>query len=456
MLQPAARDQHAGLDQRLDDRFVGIALFTFVIDDALAGEARRRLRKSAILVDRVRNGRIDPAVLQFASVCSPDFEVVAAMSGRSMHKAGSVFVGYMIAGKQRHRKIITALAFQRMITSHAGEHARVDGAHLFKSVDARLLENGFSKFVGENEEIARLHPVVGRRVNNLIKTIGNLRRKTDRAIAGQCPRRRRPDCNGCVAHKFEGNRDIALIVAFQRNIRDRKLHPNLIAGVVLVLDLGFRQRGFFDHAPHHRFRTAVQRSVGGKLHQLAGDLRLGKKIHRRIGMRPVALDAEPLEFLALYIEPVFGVGPAFLPKGNHRRRIGKIRLCFVLRSVVLFFDFPFDREAVAVPSRDIVRIVAEHLLAARDDILQNLIEGVPDMDIAIGVGRTVMQDEFVAAFRGRAELPVQIALFPASQDLRLALRQARTHGKFGLRQKQRFGIVALGLRHGGLCSRAAS
>ena len=111
---------------------------------------------------------------------------------------------------------------------------------------------------------------------------------------------------------------------------------------------------------------------------------------------------------------------------------------------------------MAVPSRDIVRIVAEHLLAARDDILQNLIEGVPDMDIAIGVGRTVMQDEFVAAFRGRAELPVQIALFPASQDLRLALRQARTHGKFGLRQKQRFGIVALGLRHGGLCSRAAS
>ena len=133
MLQPAARDQHASVDQRLDDRFVGITLFTFVIDDALAGEARSRLRKSAVLVDRVRNGRIDPAVLQFRSVCNPDLEVVAAMSGRCMHEAGSVFVGYMIAGKQRHRKIITALAFQRMITSHAGEHARVDGSHFFKT-----------------------------------------------------------------------------------------------------------------------------------------------------------------------------------------------------------------------------------------------------------------------------------------------------------------------------------
>ena len=66
MLQPAARDQHAGVDQRLDDRFVDITLFAFVIDDALAGEARSRVRKSAVLVDRVRNGRIDPAVLQFA------------------------------------------------------------------------------------------------------------------------------------------------------------------------------------------------------------------------------------------------------------------------------------------------------------------------------------------------------------------------------------------------------
>jgi hypothetical protein len=172
-------------------------------------------------------------------------------------------------------------------------------------------------------------------------------------------------------------------------------------------------------------------------------------------MRPVTLDAEPFEFLTLHVEPVFGVSPAFLPEGNHRGRIRKIRLCLVLRAVVLFFDFPFDREAVAVPPGNVVRIVAEHLLAARDDILQDLVERVPNVDIAIGIGRAVMQDEFVTALRDTAQLPVEIALFPACEDFRLALRQARAHGVFGLRQKQRFGIVALGLRHGGLCSRAA-
>ena len=43
MLEPAARDQHAGLDQRLDDGLVGVALLALVGDDALAGEARRLL-----------------------------------------------------------------------------------------------------------------------------------------------------------------------------------------------------------------------------------------------------------------------------------------------------------------------------------------------------------------------------------------------------------------------------
>ena len=41
MLEPAARDQHAGVDQGLDHRLVGVALLALVVDDALAGEARR-------------------------------------------------------------------------------------------------------------------------------------------------------------------------------------------------------------------------------------------------------------------------------------------------------------------------------------------------------------------------------------------------------------------------------
>ena len=50
MLEPAARDQHAGLDQRLDHGLVGVALVALVGDDALrlpreAGRAAWSVKK---------------------------------------------------------------------------------------------------------------------------------------------------------------------------------------------------------------------------------------------------------------------------------------------------------------------------------------------------------------------------------------------------------------------------
>ena len=229
----------------------------------------------------------------------------------------------------------------------------------------------------------------------------------------------------------------------QRGARHRKLHPHRIAGVILVLDLGFGERGLLHHAPHHRLRAAIERAVRGELHQLARDLRLGRKAHRRVGMIPVALDAEPLELLALHVEPVLGIGAAFLAERDHRLGIGQVRLLLVLGAVVLFLDLPFDRQAVAVPARHVVGVVAEHLLAARHHVLQDLVERVADVDVAVGVGRAVVQHELVAALRGLAQALVEIELLPALEQLRLLLRQAGAHREFGLRQEQRLAVVAL-------------
>ena len=66
MLEPPARDQHAGFDQRLDHRFVGIALLALVGEDALAGETRRLLGEAAVGIDGIGNGRIDAALAEFA------------------------------------------------------------------------------------------------------------------------------------------------------------------------------------------------------------------------------------------------------------------------------------------------------------------------------------------------------------------------------------------------------
>jgi hypothetical protein len=116
-------------------------------------------------------------------------------------------------------------------------------------------------------------------------------------------------------------------------------------------------------------------------------------------------------------------------------------LLLALGAVVLLLDLPFDRQAVAVPARHVIGVEAEHLLALGHDVLQDLVERVPNMDVAVGVGRAVMQHEFGAALGFPAELVVEADLVPVVQDFGLALGQAGAHREFRLRQVEGLGIV---------------
>ena len=319
--------------------------------------------------------------------------------------------------------------FQRVRAFHHVECVGRDIADLLIGRHTRLLEHGFRQRIRQDQEIAVLGPVVGGRVGDLVEAIGDLRRKADGAIAGQRPWRGGPD-----HHARAGKRAV-------HGRGHRKFHPHCIRGVVLVFDLGFGQRGFFHHAPHHRLGAAIQRAVGGEFHEFARDLGFGEIIHRRVGVIPVADDAEPLEFLALHVEPFRGVGAALLAERHHRGGIAKIRLLLALGAVVLLLDLPFDRQAVAVPARHVVGIEAEHLLALGHHVLEDLVQRVPDMDVAIGVGRAVMQHEFGPAAGLLAQPVVEADLVPALEDFRLALRQAGAHREFRLRQEKGFGIV---------------
>ncbi|CEG09334.1 hypothetical protein BN961_02759 [Afipia felis] len=145
-------------------------------------------------------------------------------------------------------------------------------------------------------------------------------------------------------------------------------------------------------------------------------------------MRPVADHAETLEFLALDVDPFLRERPALLAEFVDRHRVLVLAL-----GAVAFFDLPLDRQAVAVPARHVVGIVAEHLLALGHKVLEDLIERVADMDVAVGVGRPIMQHEFRTVLGLLAQPLVQADLVPARQEVRLALRQARAHREVRLR-----------------------
>ena len=204
--------------------------------------------------------------------------------------------------------------------------------------------------------------------------------------------------------------------------------------MVFVFNFRLGQSGFFNHAPHHGLGAAIEQAVGGEFHDLARDLRFGGKRHCGVGIGPIAGDAKAHEFLALHAKPMGRIGAAFLPERDHRGGIAEIRLWLALRAVIVLLDLPFNRQAVTIPARNVIGILAQHLLAARHDVLEDLVERMPDVNVAVGVGGAVVQHEFGPPGGRRTQLAVKVDLFPARQKLRLLLRQAAAHREIRHRQ----------------------
>ena len=162
--------------------------------------------------------------------------------------------------------------------------------------------------------------------------------------------------------------------------------------MVVIFDLGIGERRLFGDRPQHRLDAAIEAAIHDIAADFAGDGRLGPVGHGGVIVVPVADYAEPLELLALGVDPERGELPANPAELQDRHRV----LVLAARAVVLL-DLPFDGQAMAVPAGDVVGIHAGHLPAAVDDILQDLVERMADMQVAVRVGRAVMQDEISPA-----------------------------------------------------------
>ena len=215
-----------------------------------------------------------------------------------------------------------------------------------------------------------------------------------------------------------------------------------MAGVVVILHLRLGQRGLFHGGPHHGLGPLIERAVHQEGHEFVGDHRFGVVIHREVGVGPVAGHAQALEFLALDIDPAFGEAAAFLAEGDDIHVILVQAL-----GAVLFLDLPFDRQAVAIPSRHITGIAAHHLLAAHDHVFQDLVQRMADVQMPVGIGGAVMQGEGLARAVCQRRLFAQPVIDadprPARQPVRFALGQARAHRKVGFRQEDGVAVVCL-------------
>jgi hypothetical protein len=134
---------------------------------AVRSEAGRVLGVIAGVVDGEGDRGRDAARLEIARRVHPGVEVLAAMAGRGMDEAGTGIVGDVIAGDQRHGKIIAAA--EALATGGRRPCLQVRGSYIAQTLEFEL---GLGKAllgqrIGEDQLLARLRAeIVFRRVTS--------------------------------------------------------------------------------------------------------------------------------------------------------------------------------------------------------------------------------------------------------------------------------------------------
>jgi hypothetical protein len=165
--------------------------------------------------------------------------------------------------------------------------------------------------------------------------------------------------------------------------------------------------------------------------QVLEDLGLVGRVHGQVRRRPCPEDAQALELLALDADEPLGILAALLADGRDRQGL------FLLAEVPV--DVDLDGQAVAVPAGDVRGVMAEHGAGFDDEVLEDLVEGRAEVDVAVGVGRPVVEDEGRAA-RGGALLEdplIEAVGLPRPDGLGLPLGQVGLHGEVRAGQVER-------------------
>ncbi len=157
-----------------------------------------------------------------------------------------------------------------------------------------------------------------------------------------------------------------------------------------------------------------------------------------IRMIPVGIDAEALEALALDTDVFRG------PLAAQTAQLGLAGFLHLVRAE-RDLDHMLDGLAVAVPTGHVGREVAALRMAFVHEVLDDLVEGMTDMDGAVRIRRTVMQNEGLAVLVLFEHRLVDMLLLPLLQALRLGFGQVAAHREIRLREIHR---VLVRVRHG--------
>ena len=396
--------QHAALRQQVRNALVGL----FHMQPAHQAGV---LQKMAVDAERIAHRKTRLAAGR---------KVVQSVRGRRMHRAGARFQRDVVGGQHRRQAVVEGVP-----QVHAGQLRAFQRGQLARAAGAVALKGLAGKPARQHQALDA--PVDFRLHEHVVEGVAEHHRAVGRQGPGGGGPDRDAQRRSVCLHARDAGKEIGGIVGGETHVDGNR-------GLVLVFDFRLRQGRPAVQAPVDRLLAAIDVPAGvdpGERPDLVG---LVARRHGQVRPLPLAQHPKPPEVLALAFDLAGRIAPAGFAKGRAVQRGG------------FMAQFPlhphFDRQAVAIPARNVRRVVAVEDLRLHDEVLEHLVVGMADVDRAVGVRRTVQQRELLPPGHVLADPPVAAAALPLAKHFRLAARQVGAHRKSRTREVQ--GVAVIG------------
>ena len=237
-----------------------------------------------------------------------------------------------------------------------------------------------------------------------------------------------PGCSGPNDHVGVFRQNTLTVSYFEFYVNGGGFH-------IRIFNLGFCQSSFAMRAPINRLQAFINIAFLGHFGKSA-DLRSFKiGIQSDIGMIPIAGHAQTTELFLLRFH--IAQCKLFAAVAEHQLiGIATIQAQSIDR-------LGFNRQTMGIPAGHVRRVITAHRFIFNDHILEHFIQSMAQMNIAVGIRRPVMEDEFWLAGVLFQNAAVNAHFIPLLQNSRFLLRQVAAHFKIGLRQIQSCAVFVL-------------
>ena len=195
-----------------------------------------------------------------------------------------------------------------------------------------------------------------------------------------------------------------------------KTHVNRGVGFIGVFHFGFSQCRFTIKTPVHGLQTAIDIAFFEDFTERANFVGFIGKVHGLVRIVPFAQNAQAHEVNFLAFDLLACIGAGFFLHFARGQTTPVNRL-----------DFIFNRHTVTIPPRHIRRVKSRHGFGLDNNVFEDFIDCVTDVNVAVGIRRTIVQNEFRTTRDRRADGFVAFLRLPSRNPLRFAFGQITPH-----------------------------